>query len=797
MVENDNNKTVQDGNGVNTSFSFTFQISEMDGLDIKIYITDTSGNTGTALASGYLVTLNDPDDLTAGGYVTYPYPTSGTKLQTGEKITIARVIPITSDLDLENTGPFIAQNVENAIDKVTMIAQQLNETSNRTLKADISVTAGANYQLPAPVAGKVVGWDATATKFYNYDNPATAQIAAAASADLAEKWATEAEDTEVTAGKYSAYHWSQKSIEKFNEAWLSVKDYGAEGDGIANDSQAIILCLAAASTSKAMVFFPHGTYNLNSTTITLLNSSNITLFGTNAIIKNGIIHVQNCNNIEFYNLEFEGSEAGYAIGLRGVNYCKIHDCKIHDFIDGIVGYAGFDNNNISIYNNEIYNMFIGSDVHSSGYAIGFGTPATYHKNLFVYNNHMHDIWGDGSLLIQGTYDRLKINKNYIHDTAMRGINLFNVTVTDYGEINCNTIKNIGTLNYDYDGAVGRNGIFSNGIGTANIDVKDNIIINVWENSIEGTFRCIDNNYVENTGYAMPDKYTPSFEGIYPSRTKIISNNIIRNPLGTGIRIPSSNDFNGLTITNNTIINDTKNDYYNDSLQGFGIAIECSSTNKYFTNVTITGNTVVNKSYFLKLTGYNFTVNNFTDCVVNNNSMAGTLDYLYTNIQPFVMGLNFGGLSRSSSKNQFLYDWSSTLPDGFTASNATITKLTLYDKNVINIVNNAPNESNPVRFKWNVWSNKIKMIKLRTRGNTPFLLQYWIIALGGTISSPVASPTFSLAELADYGYNDTTFTDLYFFLWSAVPMQLHLIFKGSWDDTSLFMDITEIGVYDVC
>jgi hypothetical protein len=252
MVENDNNKTVQDGNGVNTSFSFTFQVSETDGSDIEIYITDTSGNTGEALSSGYLITLNNPDDLTAGGYVTYPFPTSGTKLQTDEKITIARVLSITSDLDLENTGPFIAQNVENAIDKVTMIAQQLNEASNRTIKADISVTAGANYQLPAPVAGKVVGWDATATKFYNYDNPGTAQIAAAASADLAEKWANEDEDVEVETGKYSALHFAAKAEEQASTAETSSTN-AATSESNALDYKNSAEISAATATSQAQM----------------------------------------------------------------------------------------------------------------------------------------------------------------------------------------------------------------------------------------------------------------------------------------------------------------------------------------------------------------------------------------------------------------------------------------------------------------------------------------------------------------------------------------------------------------
>ena len=41
---------------------------------------------------------------------------------------------------------------------------------------------------------------------------ATSVASAVASANLAEKWASEVEDTPVTAGKYSAFHWSQKAL---------------------------------------------------------------------------------------------------------------------------------------------------------------------------------------------------------------------------------------------------------------------------------------------------------------------------------------------------------------------------------------------------------------------------------------------------------------------------------------------------------------------------------------------------------------------------------------------------------
>jgi hypothetical protein len=161
-------KTVQNGDGTKTSFPFSFQISKLD--DVKVYITGVNGNQIGPLTNNYRVVLTNSDDLTKGGMVTYPYPTTGTKLQTGEKITIIRESSDLQNSGFKNVGAMFPETFEAALDKLTMHVQELKEKLNRTFKGSI-IGEGADYTLPAPAPGKALGWDPEGKRFMNYPNP--------------------------------------------------------------------------------------------------------------------------------------------------------------------------------------------------------------------------------------------------------------------------------------------------------------------------------------------------------------------------------------------------------------------------------------------------------------------------------------------------------------------------------------------------------------------------------------------------------------------------------------------------
>lgn len=74
---------------------------------------------------------------------------------------------------------------------------------------------------------------------------------------------------------------------KIREGWISVKDFGATGDGVTDDLAAINLAIAACPDAGGVVFFPPGTYRITNTltigdgtSATRSTKQNISLIGS-------------------------------------------------------------------------------------------------------------------------------------------------------------------------------------------------------------------------------------------------------------------------------------------------------------------------------------------------------------------------------------------------------------------------------------------------------------------------------------------------------------------------------------
>ncbi|EOX8912422.1 phage tail protein [Citrobacter freundii] len=103
------------GNGVTTSFPYTFRI--FNKSDLVVQVVDLSENiTELVLDTDYTVTG-------AGGY-TGGNVVLAAPLANGYQISISRELPVTQDTDLRNQGKFFAEVHEDAFDKLTMLIQQ-------------------------------------------------------------------------------------------------------------------------------------------------------------------------------------------------------------------------------------------------------------------------------------------------------------------------------------------------------------------------------------------------------------------------------------------------------------------------------------------------------------------------------------------------------------------------------------------------------------------------------------------------------------------------------------------------
>lgn len=139
-VQNTNTKNIYVGNDSTTVFPFTFYTLSEHPEYIKVYITGAGGVD--------VLTENYTIDMQAQNVT---YPKNGSPLKQGEKITIARELPLLQDLNLVNQGPFFAEEIEKVFDEFIMIAQQLSEKTNRSLKIKLS-TEEFGFDVTVPIA---------------------------------------------------------------------------------------------------------------------------------------------------------------------------------------------------------------------------------------------------------------------------------------------------------------------------------------------------------------------------------------------------------------------------------------------------------------------------------------------------------------------------------------------------------------------------------------------------------------------------------------------------------------------
>lgn len=153
------NKVVIPGDGVTTSFSFPF--IGVDAAYLDIIYTDAAGNE-TTIAQGpgstqCQVTLNAaaPGALWGVGG-TVVYNPAGTPIALGTSLTIARQLPLTQTISLQNQASYgqYASAAEQADDLLEMQTQQVSELFQRALVAPISDPLAP---LPLPTAQQRAG----------------------------------------------------------------------------------------------------------------------------------------------------------------------------------------------------------------------------------------------------------------------------------------------------------------------------------------------------------------------------------------------------------------------------------------------------------------------------------------------------------------------------------------------------------------------------------------------------------------------------------------------------------------
>jgi len=394
-VASTTNKVSYTATASQTTFAYTFKI--FADADLKVYVNDVL----KTLTTDYTVTNAG---VTGGGNVIF-----GTGRTASEIITIERVITATQLTDYVENDPFAAETHENALDKLTMLAQQNESASNNSVRAPTTdVNPNMLLDKAATRATKMLGFDAdgdpimSASTVDEIDASVTATFATGilASAyqftgdgttvdftlgggitDIPNSQSvivdidgiTQHTDTYTVSGKvvtfsvapplngdiqvrYNAYLGtatdasgitynqggtgaSSRTVENKLQESVSVKDFGAVGDGVTDDTTAI---QAALDSGEKNILLPTGTYK---TTSVLNRPSQVRFYGdgcfTSQIVAshNGVIIATTPGSLEgdtynsiedigFKNAATYNSSIG--ISLANMNQVVIKRVRVED-----------------------------------------------------------------------------------------------------------------------------------------------------------------------------------------------------------------------------------------------------------------------------------------------------------------------------------------------------------------------------------------------------------------------------------------------------------------------------------
>jgi hypothetical protein len=151
-VSSSTNRVSYAGNGSTTVFPYTYKIFDEDDLTV---ILRAANGTETVQTITSQYTVSGVGDAGGGNVTMLTAPASGATL------VILREQDLIQELDIVPNDPFPADSLEGALDKLTFMVQQHEETLGRTIKASRTNTiAGSEFTISAADrANKVFAFD--------------------------------------------------------------------------------------------------------------------------------------------------------------------------------------------------------------------------------------------------------------------------------------------------------------------------------------------------------------------------------------------------------------------------------------------------------------------------------------------------------------------------------------------------------------------------------------------------------------------------------------------------------------
>lgn len=152
-------KAQANGNGVTTAFSFPYYFLDQAHLVVTTTVVATGVETTKTLTTDYTVS---GALAPSGGTVTFLVAPP-----TGTRVTIKNVVPLTQTTDYTESSAFPAESTEQALDKLTLEMQGMNEQLSRSFQLPVSTAVAGPVAVEEPVASSLLAWNEDATALVN------------------------------------------------------------------------------------------------------------------------------------------------------------------------------------------------------------------------------------------------------------------------------------------------------------------------------------------------------------------------------------------------------------------------------------------------------------------------------------------------------------------------------------------------------------------------------------------------------------------------------------------------------
>ena len=332
-------RTTYNGNGVTTVFSIPFRFLANGDL-VVVEVSAAGVETTKTLTTHYTLTGAGDD---AGGSVTMLVaPANGTRL------IIYRDTDIVQETDYISGDPFPAETHERALDRLTMIAQEIGSDADRSIKVPVGDSSSLSTTLPASAnrLDKFLVFD-DVTGAAEVSTVTQTQVASAVAAAYAAGSTADAV-TFLQSGTGA----TSRSVQSKLREMVSVLDFGAAGDGIQDDTAYIQAALDAISSTGGEIYLPRGTYKITST-LTWGNGTKIVGCGYDSLIKGESLTVpllqsKGGSTSRRYRLHIEdlgidnvsrAATGGIGCDLRNATDCVVRNVFFYNVDTGVQHFA--------------------------------------------------------------------------------------------------------------------------------------------------------------------------------------------------------------------------------------------------------------------------------------------------------------------------------------------------------------------------------------------------------------------------------------------------------------------------